>query len=441
MISSTKTGEIKSNEVIYNVDFLQNLLQTAMELHVPIAIWRLPVHVESGNRHIVVDFSGKTKLVKPNLENLPAGFVVSPFVQTDEKVHFIKADFHYQSQNGAYFIAENIDGSKENYENSQEFLRKTSIAKQDIKANYSTNKLQNLDNQIDKLITNHETTNQEHIYENRNTQIDFENIVAQAICNMQQNKFQKVVLSRTKTVDLEAGFELAKAFEKLCYLYPHAFISLVCADEFGTWLGASPEILISSDKNKMFRTIALAGTQAKGTITNLQEAMWRQKEIEEQALVSRYIINCFKKVRVREYEEEGPKTVVAGNLMHLRTDFEVDTKAINFPELATVMLELLHPTSAVCGMPKPEALDFILKNEKHDRKLYAGYLGQVNINEETHLYVNLRCMEIVNSNLNTNLKRQAILYAGGGITKDSVPEREWLETELKCKTVAQAFLV
>lgn len=438
MITSIKTDEIKSHEpksnevILYSVDFLQNVLQTAMELHVPIAIWRLPVHVEGGNRHIVVDFSGKTKLVKPNLENLPAGFVVSPFVQTDEKVHFIEANFHYQSQNGAYFIDENIDKSKENYENSKEFLTKISIAKQDIKANYSINKSQKLDNQIDKVITNHEITN----YENKNTQIDFENIVAQAICNMQQNKFQKVVLSRTKTVDLEAGFELAKAFEKLCHLYPHAFISLVCADEFGTWIGASPEILISSDKNKMFRTIALAGTQAKGTITNLQEAMWRQKEIEEQALVSRYIINCFKKVRVREYEEEGPKTVVAGNLMHLRTDFEVNTQAINFPELATVMLELLHPTSAVCGMPKPEALDFILKNEKHDRKLYAGYLGQVNINEETHLFVNLRCMEIINS----NLKRQAILYAGGGITKDSVPEREWLETELKCKTVAQAFL-
>ncbi len=434
-IDETKLHEPKSNEIIYSVDFLENVLQTALELHLPIAIWRLPVHVEGGNRHIVIDFSGKTKLLKPNLENLPAGFVVSPFVQTDEKVHFIEANFHYQSQNGAYFITENIDESREN---RKEFLVQIGIAKQNIKANNSPNniinKFKKLDNQVDTK--NHEIADYENIpkntQENIHAQIDFENIVAQAICNMQQNKFQKVVLSRTKTVDLEAGFELAKAFEKLCHLYPHAFISLVCADEFGTWIGASPEILISSDKNKMFRTIALAGTQAKGTITNLQEAMWRQKEIEEQALVSRYIINCFKKVRVREYEEEGPKTVVAGNLMHLRTDFEVDTQAINFPELATVMLELLHPTSAVCGMPKPEALDFILKNEKHDRKLYAGYLGQVNINEETHLFVNLRCMEILN--------QQAILYAGGGITKDSVPEREWLETELKCKTVAQAFL-
>ena len=130
-------------------------------------------------------------------------------------------------------------------------------------------------------------------------------------------------------------------------------------------------------------------------------------------------------------ESKRPKTIVAGNLMHLRTDFEVDTQAIDFPDLATVMLGLLHPTSAVCGMPKPAALDFILAHEKHDRKLYAGYLGQVNITKETHLFVNLRCMEV--------LTKQAILYAGGGITKDSVPEREWIETEMKCKTIAQAL--
>ena len=47
-------------------------------------------------------------------------------------------------------------------------------------------------------------------------------------------------------------------------------------------------------------------------------------------MVSRYIINCFKKIRLREFEEIGPKTVAAGNLLHLRTDFQVDMAATNF---------------------------------------------------------------------------------------------------------------
>ena len=76
-----------------------------------------------------------------------------------------------------------------------------------------------------------------------------------------------------------------------------------------------------------------------------------QKDIEEQALVERYVISCFKKIRLREYDEHGPKTMIAGNVLHLKTEFEVDMVATNFPQLGSVMLNLLHPTSAVCGMP------------------------------------------------------------------------------------------
>src|SRR5690606_14602969 len=154
----------------------------------------------------------------------------------------------------------------------------------------------------------------------------------------------------------------------------------------------------------------------------ISQASWTQKEIEEQALVSRYIINCFKKIRLREYDEKGPKTVKAGNLMHLKTDFTVDTRSVNFPELATVMLELLHPTSAVCGMPRQPALEFIKNNEGFDRRLYSGYLGPVNLMGETNLFVNLRCMALKSD--------QATIYAGAGVTVDSDPEKEWQETEM-----------
>ena len=117
----------------------------------------------------------------------------------------------------------------------------------------------------------------------------------------------------------------------------------------------------------------------------------------------------------------------AGNLLHLQTRFQVDSERINFPQMASVMLELLHPTSAVCGMPKDIAFDFIQKNEEYDRGFYSGYLGPVNINSITHLFVNLRSLKISGS--------QITLFAGCGITADSTPEKEWIETEMKLKTI------
>jgi isochorismate synthase len=146
--------------------------------------------------------------------------------------------------------------------------------------------------------------------------------------------------------------------------------------------------------------------------------------------------NCLKKIRVREFEEEGPKTVIAGNLMHLRTDIIIDTVAINFSQLATVMLDLLHPTSAVCGMPKESATEFILKNEGYDRDFFSGFLGPVNIQSsegkvESHIFVNLRTMKIE--------KNIATLYAGCGITADSNAEKEWNETEMKTQTLERVI--
>ncbi|MBW8049064.1 MAG: isochorismate synthase [Cytophagales bacterium] len=260
-------------------------------------------------------------------------------------------------------------------------------------------------------------------------------IVKKAIREIKNGIFRKLVLSRTKTFELTQKLDPLLIFEKLCNAYPNSFIYLVSIPGNPTWMGASPEILLSVDHNNIFKTTAMAGTQPLKPGTSPKKAAWTQKEIEEQALVSRFIINCFKKIRLREFEEEGPKTIIAGNLMHLRTDYTVDMNAVNFPQLGTVMLDLLHPTSAVCGMPKNESMEFILANENYNREFYTGYLGPVNMPcqvetpdaTETHLFVNLRCMQLSDN--------KAILYAGSGITEDSEPESEWEETELKCKTI------
>src|SRR5690606_35968900 len=158
----------------------------------------------------------------------------------------------------------------------------------------------------------------------------------------------------------------------------NALVNFYHIPSLGSWIGASPEVLIKT-KGDCFSTMSLAGSQRAIGDNPLKNVAWTQKEIEEQALVSRYIVKCFKKIRLREYEEIGPKTDIAGNLLHLRTDFKVNMKATNFPQLGSIMLELLHPTSAVAGMPRDRALEFIRKHEKFDRALFSGFIGPVNI--------------------------------------------------------------
>jgi isochorismate synthase len=263
------------------------------------------------------------------------------------------------------------------------------------------------------------------------TQAEYTALVELGIAAIEARTVGKVVSSRAARRPLPPGFDPLAAFEELCQQYERAFVSLVSVPGVGTWLGASPEVLAEVTADGHFHTMALAGTQPLLPGVRPQEAIWRQKEIEEQALVSRYIVNCFKQLRLREYQETGPRTTVAGQLLHLRTDFEVDLKNVPSPaSLGTDMLRLLHPTSAVGGMPRMAALEFLARYEGYDRAYYSGFLGPVNVAAPgvSQLFVNLRCLQL--------RADEAILYAGTGLTVDSDPAREWQETEYKMRTVA-----
>ncbi|MFN4144468.1 MAG: chorismate-binding protein [Runella sp.] len=375
-------------------------------------LWRLP---RQQTTHLIVNFQPFIPQTKVNLEELPSGFVLSPFLNLDADASlFIEADWYACFDQNNELIFENTLATTwiENFQKWQTRIEKRDFTKTDNPKWHSDSTLSSI-SEADYLAT-----------------------VEAAIAAIETGKMQKVVLSRTKTHSLSPDFSVTDAFERLCQSYPNAFVSLVYLPQYNQiWLGATPETLVSLDQNGIFRTVSLAGTQsaldASGQPISPKQAAWTQKEIEEQAFVSRYIIECFKKIRVREFIEEGPKTIIAGNLMHLRTDYTVDTKAIAFPEMASVMLELLHPTSAVCGMPKFAALEFIRAHEAHSREFYSGFLGPVNIQNESHLFVNLRCLKIQD--------HHATLYAGGGITEDSDPLKEWQETELKFQTLERVL--
>ena len=171
-------------------------------------------------------------------------------------------------------------------------------------------------------------------------------------------------------------------------------------------------------------TVSLAGTREYNP-ENLNLHNWCKKERVEQELVTRFIENSLEKLNLKFTSKVGPYTKKAGNLIHLRTDFTLDFLEVN-GKLGELVNEL-HPTSAVCGLPKREAFQFLKENEKHNRGYYSGFLGPVNLDEKLQLFVNLRCMRIMNERL--------ILYVGAGITIDSDAEQEWDETEIKADTL------
>ena len=258
------------------------------------------------------------------------------------------------------------------------------------------------------------------------TEDEFIALVRKAIDFIRASGIAKVVVSRTVPVPLPPQFDPVKAFLSLCTRYPHAFVSLTAIPGVGVWLGATPEVLLTLDHEGL-TTMALAGTQQRPADLPLDQVQWGRKEIVEQEMVADYVRSFFAAAGVAGVEERGPQTVAAGSVVHLQTLFRVNLPEAERLALANRVLDELHPTSAVCGMPKRKALAFILAHEGYDRSFYSGFLGQVHIQGRSSLYVNLRCMRLGVD--------QAHLYVGAGITIDSDPVAEWRETALKAETM------
>ncbi|HEX9981007.1 MAG TPA: isochorismate synthase [Flavobacterium sp.] len=250
----------------------------------------------------------------------------------------------------------------------------------------------------------------------------FIDLVANGIARINNGDFSKVVLSRRELVAID-NIMPSQLLLKLLQAYPSAFRYVFFHPESGLWAGATPERLLQAAGNK-FHTVALAGTQP---FTSSAKILWQEKEKEEQALVTDFIVDGLKDIAL-DVEVSQPFTQRAGNLVHIKTDIHGVLKDAHSIER---MLQMLHPTPAVCGTPRDTARDFILENEGYDREFYSGYLGCIASSEgktaHANLYVNLRCMKISG--------QTASIYMGCGVTAGSDPEKEYIETVNKSMTM------
>ncbi|MEA3504946.1 MAG: chorismate-binding protein [Bacteroidota bacterium] len=230
------------------------------------------------------------------------------------------------------------------------------------------------------------------------------------------NTLQKGVLSRIIKTETTHRGNAEQLFKKLTESYPDAMVYIINIPGEGLWIGATPEPFIKTN-NERYQTSSVAATQP---FTG-KSIKWSEKEIEEQQIVTDYITGVLKKTGITDFTKQRPKTYRAGNVSHLKTDFTISKEIIK-PHLNN-FLHNLHPTPAVCGIPKQDAYNEILRTEHHNREFYTGFLGSVGMEEDLQLFVNLRCMQI--------FEKHSAVYVGGGLTSGSVLESEWRETEYK----------
>ena len=355
-------------------NYFKKLLDQLLAKNYPFAIWtmpgkKLPV-VLIGDKNDVLYFQDVTQI------NDKEGFIFAPFrIQENSPIIMIKPGVLLQKEEDfSSFSVESLSQlPKENIlQKEQYFISKKEYIK-DIKKT-----------------------------------VDF----------LSMSSLSKVIISRL--ISKNRGKEsIGNIYWDLKEKSPKAFVYLVNLPKEGTWMGATPEILFNTD-GKIVETVSLAGTQS---FRKDGDYSWRTKEIEEQAFVSRYMLDVFYHFNIYPYTTRGPETLESGNVAHLKTNFYFTSDKIK--GIWGNFVKQLHPTPAVCGLPKEDADKYITTIEKHDRRYYSGYAGFWQPGKSVKLFVNLRCMEIT--------PEKYIIYSGGGITEKSIPEDEWDETTEKAQ--------
>ncbi|AZA49106.1 hypothetical protein EG346_13415 [Chryseobacterium carnipullorum] len=252
------------------------------------------------------------------------------------------------------------------------------------------------------------------------TKEEYTNTLQQVIDVIKNHDLPKLVYSRRKIFRDFNGIDYKESFKKLCITYPNAF-RYIFNDGENAWMGAFSETLGKFNKTTHeFETMSLAGT-----LPVSEE--WTEKEIEEQKPVTSYIKDILENYSANLQLSETYDHI-SGNIKHLRTDFKAHIR----PEDLDNLIHELHPTPAVCGIPKDFCKKSIQQFEKFPRELYAGYI-KVETDEWVMYFVNLRCARLYKDSVH--------IFVGGGITAQSDAEKEWRETELKSEAVLKNLVV
>ena len=251
----------------------------------------------------------------------------------------------------------------------------------------------------------------------------YEEAVARAVQRIRAGELEKIVLARDVEVHAPLDHEPGAVIGLLREAFPSCYVFAVGRGE-ATFVAASPELLVRRDGQRA-STVALAGSIRRSADPAIDDHLGEQllrsdKDREENEIVMRRIARALRPVSVWVTAAPEPALVRVANIQHLGTPIRAQLAE---PLSAIELASLLHPTPAVGGEPWSVASPLIPALEGLDRGWYAGPVGWTDASGDGEFCVALRCALL--------RRRLAVLYAGGGIVRDSDPVDELAETEVK----------
>jgi isochorismate synthase len=261
-----------------------------------------------------------------------------------------------------------------------------------------------------------------HTVESVPSTIQWQSEVAEAVGAIEAGSFEKVVLARSVQVHSEKATDPFALVHHLGLANPHCYIYAVLAGD-SAFVGASPELLLArSGRGIQINPLAGSARRGKGEddVAVGEQLLASTKDRAEHAIVVDDLIARLDGLTNHLDYPEQPSLRRMATVQHLSTEIRgtLDEGVSTFD-----VLKSIHPTPAVGGTPRPEALAFIDKAEGIDRGWYSGGVGWLSLDGEAQIALALRCA-LVNGTTSR-------LYAGNGIVAESDPAAELVETRLK----------
>jgi menaquinone-specific isochorismate synthase len=256
-------------------------------------------------------------------------------------------------------------------------------------------------------------------------------MINEALDQINEGIIKKIVLARKIELTLSEDLNITKAITELKKDYPNCRLFAYHKGK-STFFGATPELITKLSGGKI-HIDAIAGSIGRGK-TELEDLELEKiltsnkKDLDEHRYVLEHFRNVIDNFGENITLDESPSVKRLKNIQHLLTkivgDLKPDTSVMN-------ILRELHPTPAICGLPKEAALNLIKRIENQRRGLYSGIIGWFNFNNEGEFAVAIRSAVTYGNKL--------VAYAGSGIVEGSEPESEFEETEMKFKPILSLF--
>lgn len=256
--------------------------------------------------------------------------------------------------------------------------------------------------------------------------------VNRALKEIATGAYEKIVLARGVKLEADEAWQPLAALNRLRERFGGCFTFSYGGGGGRSFIGATPERLLRIRDGRLL-TEAIAGSAPRGTTAGedakyARDLLESEKDLHEHACVRDSILRRLKKVGVEGRAESAPRLLPLANVQHLRTAIEAEVG--DEVHLLDILQEM-HPTPAVGGTPREDAVPRIAALEQIDRGLYSGVVGWFNHLNEGEMIVGIRSALIQG--------KEARLYAGAGIVEGSTPDKETRETELKLRALLDAL--